>query len=72
MRDLQEDSGAVSHIRVRADGPPVGEVHQDFQSLADDLVGFLATDIYDEADSAGIMLVFGIVHTLGFRKSVGH
>jgi hypothetical protein len=35
-------------------------------------VGFLATDIYDEADSARIMLVFGIVHTLGFRKSVGH
>jgi hypothetical protein len=42
----------------------VVEVFQDFQALLDDLVAFLALDVSDEADAAGVMLVLRVVQTL--------
>jgi hypothetical protein len=41
------------------------EIDEDLQALRHDGVGFRALHIGDEADAAGVVLVAGIVQTLG-------
>jgi hypothetical protein len=40
------------------------EVLEDLQALLDDLVTFLALDVGDEADAAGVVLVLRVIETL--------
>jgi hypothetical protein len=42
----------------------MGQVVENLQAHFDDFVAFTVLDIHDEADSAGIVLVAGIVETL--------
>jgi hypothetical protein len=39
-----------------------------FQRLLDQSVGFLALDITQKTDTAGVMLIFGMIQTLLFGK----
>ena len=48
-----------SHYRA-----PVVEIFENLQPLLNDLVAFLALDVGDEADAAGVMLVLRVVQTL--------
>ncbi len=64
MRNLDENAGAVAGFRVAAAGAAVGQVDEDLDALDDDVVGFLAFDIGDKADTAGIMLVARVVEAL--------
>ena len=57
--DLDQDAGAVAHQLVGADGAAVVEVLEDLQALLDDRVRFLARDVRDEADAAGVVLARG-------------
>jgi hypothetical protein len=65
MRGLHQNAGAVSHQRVGTHGAAVFEVLEDFETLLDHFVAGLVLDVGDHADAAGIMLVGGIVKTLG-------
>ena len=62
--NLDQDAGAVAGERIGADRAAMGEVAQDLQTLLDDRVAFLALDVRDEADAAGVVLVGGVVETL--------
>ncbi|MNS96608.1 hypothetical protein D3C72_1309180 [compost metagenome] len=70
VRNLDQDTGAVAHQRVRADGTPVVQVLQDLQALGNDLVGLLALDVRDHADAAGVVLVGRVVHALRLRTQL--
>ncbi len=70
VRHLDQDAGAVARQRIGADGAAVRQVLQYLQPLLDDGVGFFALDVRDEADAAGVVLVGGIVKTLGKGRLV--
>ena len=51
---LDHDAGAVAGIVLAAAGAAVFHVLEDGQCVGDDLVGFVAFDIDDKPDTAGI------------------
>ncbi len=59
--NLDQDPRAIAHQRVGTDGAPVVEVFEDLQTLFDDAVAFLALDMGDKADTAGVMFIGRIV-----------
>jgi hypothetical protein len=59
--DLDQDARAVAHELVGADGPAMVQVLEDLEALLDDRVRLLALDVRDEADTAGVLLVRGVV-----------
>ncbi len=65
VRDLHQNAGAVAGARVGADRAAMLEVEQDFQRVVDNLVGFAAFDVGDEADPAGILFQRRIVESGG-------
>ena len=58
---LDQESCAVSRLRVGATGAPVAQVDQHLQPLGDDPVGLDALDIGHEAHAAGVVLEAGVV-----------
>src|SRR3954469_1499112 len=68
MRHLDQDAGAVPSVRFTAASSPMIEVHQDLETLSDDFMGLAPLHIHDETDTAGVMLVLGIVKTLFGRR----
>ncbi len=50
-----------------ADRAAMVQIHQNLERVADDLVGFLALHVHDEAESAGIVLELRVVKSL-FRR----
>src|SRR6266571_5153090 len=55
---------ARSRVDFAAAGPAVQQVLQHGERLADDRVRRSALDVHHEADTAGVVLVSGIVETL--------
>ena len=69
VRELEEDAGAVTGFGIATAGAAMGEVDQNLDALAHDLVGAHALDAGDEADAAGIVLVARIVKSLRRRQT---
>jgi hypothetical protein len=61
VRNLNQDTGTVTHQRVRAHRTAVIQIFQNLQALFDDRMAFLAFDVGDEADAASIMFVGRVV-----------
>ena len=57
--NLDQNAGAIAGFRIAAAGAAMRQVEQNLNSLADDVVTFLAADAGDEADPAGVVLVRG-------------
>ncbi len=70
VRNLDEHAGAVAGFRIAAAGAAMRQVEQNLNSLADDVVTFLAADAGDKPDAAGVVLVRRVVETLGGRQAV--
>ena len=68
VRDLDQYACAVAHQRIGPNGTAVVEVDQDFQTIADDLMGFTPLDVGNEAYAARVVLVTRIVKALLFRS----
>ena len=66
VRNLDQDAGAVAGFRIAAAGAAMRQVDQDLDALLDDVVRALALDVRDKADTAGIVLVGGVVQALCF------
>ena len=64
VRHLHQNAGAVAGQRIAAAGSAVGQVDQNLQARADDLVALLAANVDDKADTAGVVLLGRIVHPL--------
>ena len=67
VRDLDQHAGAVAGFRIAAAGAAMRQVDQDLNALDDDVVRFVAFDVGNEADAAGIVLMAGIVKSLRGR-----
>mgnify|MGYP003334066656 CR=1 FL=1 len=64
MRNLQKNTCAVTGARITALRTAMGQILQNLQALLHNLVGFLALDIDDKADSAGILFLFRVIEAL--------
>ena len=64
VRDLHEDAGAVTGLLVASARAAVGEIDEDLERLVDDVVGFDALEVADEAHAAGVALVARVVQSL--------
>ena len=62
--DLDEQAGAVAGFRVTTAGAAVGEIDENLDAFSNDVVGFVAVDVDDEADTAGVALVHRAIETL--------
>jgi hypothetical protein len=67
VRHLDEDARTVPGIDLAAAGSPVEEILEDLESLIHDGVGLSALHVHDEADTACVVLVGGIIEALGRR-----
>ena len=65
---LQQDTRAVTTVRLSAGGTAVLEMLQRDQSVGDDLVRSAALNVGDHRDAARVGLVLGVVETLRFGK----
>ncbi len=61
---LNQNARPVSHQLVGAHGTSVIKILQDLQTLGYDVVRLLTLQMGDEADAAGIVLVFGPVQAV--------
>ncbi len=43
------------------------KINQRGDAVADEFVGLAALEVDDEADAAGVVLVFGVIKALGLR-----
>src|SRR5690348_4554682 len=69
VRDLNQDSGAVAGFGIASASSAVRKIQQDLNSLTDDVVTFTAANAGYKPDSARIMLVRGVIETLGRWKT---
>ncbi len=67
VRDLQVDAGTVAGLTVSINGAPVINAFEGFDAHFDDGAAGLAIDRGDEADTAGIMLVGGVVEPVALQ-----
>lgn len=72
MRDLNQDSSAVTGFRVTTARSAMGKVDEDLQSLQYDIVRLLTLNVNYEADAASIVFVTGIVQSLLDWESIVH
>ena len=68
--DLEENAGAVAGLGIASAGPAVRQVEQHLDSLTYDFVTFVAANVGDESDSAGVVLLRRMVQTLSGRRSI--
>ena len=71
MRDLEQDSRAVTGLRIAAAGAPVREVDENLDAFADDVVAFLAGNVRHKTNPTGIVLVAWVVKALRLWQSSG-
>ncbi len=65
MGDLDQDARAVAGVVLAAAGASVIEVLEDGEGVADESVRLPPLQVGDEADAAGVVLVLGVVESLG-------
>src|SRR6185312_11477188 len=70
VRNLNQDSGAVSGFRIAAACAAVRQIDQHLNSLFDDLMTLLAANAGYKAHPAGVVLVRRVIETLARRQSV--
>ena len=69
VRNLQHDSATITRFRIGTHRAAVFQVAQDRQPVLDDLVAFVVTDIGNQADAAGIVLVAWVIQALACRQA---
>ncbi len=69
MRNLEEDAGSVTGLGIASASSAMGQVEEHLDALAYDVMTFVAANIGDESDSAGIVFLRRMVQALGGRRS---
>jgi hypothetical protein len=72
VRDLDQDAGSVAGLGVAAASAAVRQVDQNLNALDDNVVRFLAFDIGDEADTAGVAFLGWVIETLWLWQAARH
>jgi len=68
--DLEENAGAIAGFGIASARPPVRQVEQHLDSLAYDIVTFVAANVGYESNPAGVVLLRRMVQTLGGRRTI--
>src|SRR5216683_4133497 len=68
--DLEENARAIAGFRIASAGPAMRQVEQHLDSLAYDVVTFVAADAGHESDPAGVVLLRRMVQTLSGRRAI--
>src|SRR5579872_2802853 len=63
--DLDEDSSAVTRLGIATARTPMREVHENLNSLLDNIVTLLAADARDKSYAASIVFMCRVIQTLG-------
>jgi hypothetical protein len=71
MRDLEQDSRAVTGLRIAAAGAPVREVDENLDAFENDVVAFLTGNVRHKTNPACIVLVARVVQTLRLWQTSG-
>ena len=66
--NLHQQSGAIAHQRISANGAAMSEVFEHKQTVFDYLMRLDALHVGNKANAAGIMLIARIIKTLCLRK----
>jgi len=69
VRNLEKNAGAVSGLGIASAGATVRQAEQHLDSLADDFMAFVATDVGHESNPASVVLLRRMVQTLGGRRT---
>src|SRR5262249_10647697 len=69
VRNLHQDSRAVAGARIASASAAMGEIIEDLQSLAHDVVRAPAGHVHDKTYTTGVVIVRGIVQSLGARNA---
>ena len=69
VRNLQENSGAITQQRVGSNCTAVINILQNLQRLRNDFVRSFTLNMRDKTDTAGVMFVFRVIQALGRWKS---
>jgi hypothetical protein len=70
VRNLNQNTRAVTGLRIAAAGASVGQVDQDLNALLDNLVALVAANAGNKADATRVMLMRRVVKTPRRRQSV--
>ena len=70
MRDLQQQPCAIARFAIAPASSAVCQLDQDLDALLDNFVRGLAFNVRDETDPAGVMLVAGVIQSLGSRETI--
>ncbi len=66
--DLRQDPGSVAGVRLATLGPPMIKIAQRRQRLHHDPVSTASRDVGNHGDTAGIVLIGGVVQALGLGE----
>ena len=69
VRNLNQDTRAVTGQRVGAGGTAMRQVVEDRQALDDNVMAFPVLDVDHESNAAGIVLVPGVIEPVSGRRS---
>jgi len=61
VRNLDGDARAIAGFGIAAASAAMGQVDQDLNAFADDLMLFFAIEVDDKTHPAGIVLKLGVV-----------
>ena len=70
VRRLDQNAGAIARVGLAAARAAVLEVDEDLHRLAHNPVRLASLDVDDEADTAGIAFIPGVIETLRRRREV--
>jgi hypothetical protein len=67
MRDLNQDTSAVTRVILASAGASMIEVYQRRQTVADQLMGFSSFQINNESHAATVVFVIWVIKALRRR-----
>ena len=70
VRDLDQNSRAIARFRIAAGRAAMGEIDQDLQALANNVVTLLAADARDQTHATGIVLIPRVIEPLRCGNAV--
>jgi hypothetical protein len=68
MGNLNRDACSIARLRIAAAGTPVREIHEDLDTLADDVMRRAALDTCDESNTTRVVFMLRVVQPLGWRQ----
>jgi predicted phosphoribosyltransferase len=70
MGDLNQQAGAIARLCIASTRTTVRQIYEDFDTLQDDVVAFLAANARHKAEAARIVLIGRIVEGMSARQTL--